>query len=79
MPKKYAFQAMEEIGIMGSLNSRNIVTYVDSFVNGDKVSIIMEYCENGDLESLIKASKLTEGQIWRYFLQICLGLNHMHS
>ena len=49
MPKKYALLAMEEITILGSLNSPYIVGYIDSFVSSTKVNIIMEYCENGDL------------------------------
>ena len=49
MPKEMALQAMEEISILGSLNSPHIVQYIDSFVSDTKVNIIMEFCENGDL------------------------------
>lgn len=84
MPEKYAFRAMEEINILGQLHSPHIVSYVDSFVSGTKLAIVMEYCENGDLEKYLteKTSKFTplpESIIWRYFLQICIGLHHMHS
>ena len=45
---------MEEISLLGSLSSPYVVSYIDSFVSGTKVNIIMEYCENGDLSSLIQ-------------------------
>lgn len=85
MPKDYALQAMEEISILGSLSSPYIVTYIDSFVCETKVNIIMEFCHNGDLQTFIlnKAkspqSCLTETLIWRFFIQICLGVHYLHS
>lgn len=69
MPQQMAFKAMEEVRIMGELNSKFIVSYVDSFVNGSKVSIIMEYCENGDLEKCIYGGRaIPEALVWRYFI-----------
>ena len=49
MPKELALQAMEEISILGSLNSPYIVKYIDSFISNPKVNIVMEFCECGDL------------------------------
>ncbi|CDW91817.1 protein kinase [Stylonychia lemnae] len=85
MPKNAALQAMEEISILGSLNSPYIVTYIDSFICDTKVNIIMEFCENGDLQTyLLKRQKeglnsLPELVIWRFLLQICLGVNYLHG
>ena len=67
---------MEEISMLGSLSSPYIVSYIDSFVQGTKVNIIMEYCELGDLQSLIVGrlyslagqSAFGENVIWRYFI-----------
>lgn len=65
---------MEEISILGSLSSPHIVSYIDSFVSGTKVNIIMEFCEFGDLQSYIvnkwrQGSKtLSENKIWAYFI-----------
>jgi serine/threonine protein kinase len=53
MPKHAAYQAMEEINILGSLSSPFIVKYIDSFICGMKVNIIMEFCENGDLQTFL--------------------------
>ena len=76
---------MEEISILGSLSSPYIVSYINSFVSDTKVNIIMEYCEQGDLQSFIfnkqkqGSSHLSENTVWRYFIQICLGVNYLHS
>jgi NIMA (never in mitosis gene a)-related kinase len=76
---------MEEISILGSLSSPYIVAYIDSFVSDTKVNIIMEYCEHGDLQSFIinkqklGATFLPENTVWRYFIQICLGVYYLHS
>jgi len=59
MPQRYAFKAMEEVSMLGQLQSPHIVKYIDSFLTGKKVAIVMEYCPNGDLEKfLIKQSEL---------------------
>ena len=44
----------------------------------------MEYAENGDLLNLIEKHKKTktfisEERIWQTAIQICEGLNHLHS
>ena len=44
---------MDEINILGQLDSPYIVSYIDSFVCEQKVNIIMEFCENGDLETYL--------------------------
>jgi serine/threonine protein kinase len=49
MTKEQALQSMEEITMLGSLSSPFIVSYIDSFVSGAKVNILMEFCEHGDL------------------------------
>lgn len=51
MPKREALQAMNEIDIHGQLwECPFVVKYVDSFISGaNKVNIVMEYCQGGDL------------------------------
>lgn len=75
---------------MQSLNSPYIVCYYDSFIDGEekpKINIVIEYCHNGDLSSFIekqdkleKQNKyLNENLVWKLFINLCLGLEHMHS
>jgi NIMA (never in mitosis gene a)-related kinase len=75
---------------MSKMDSQYVVKYFDSFIsNSKKVNIVMEYCEHGDLHKLLKKRKdpselgkhkyLSENRVWSFFIQICIGLHHMHS
>ena len=85
MSKRQSFEALEEINIMGMVDSPYIINYYDSFVtNNVKINIIMEFCEHGDLHLYLKklSSKnryLSENVIWKFFIQISLGMHHLHS
>ena len=75
-------QAFEEINVQGNWNSPYIVKYYDSFVDeSNRLNIVMEYWDNGDLHSYLEKRKkhLSEVKIWRYFIQITHGLHHLHS
>lgn len=40
----------------------------------------MEYCEKGDLDSYLQRSvSISENKIWSLFIQICLGLEYLHT
>jgi len=44
----------------------------------------MEYCDAGDLSQFLNINQqlgknLPEEKIWKYFIQICLGLSHIHT
>ena len=77
--------ARNEALILSRLSCKFIVKYLDSFVDSDNnLNIIMEYCDSGDLNSLIcnlkKSHKyLSEEEIWNFFIQISLGLAYIHS
>ena len=68
---------------MGIVDSPFIVKYYDSFVSHNtKINIIMEFCEHGDLHSFLKklqGKHLNENKIWKFFIQITLGMHHLHS
>ena len=76
-----------EIELITKLNHQNIVKYYKSFTENNKIYIIMEYFDNGDLESYIKALKFDKGknenknkaEIWNIFYQCMAGLNYLHS
>jgi len=56
---------------------------VDSFVSGTKVNIVMEFCENGDLATHLtakgKGKGLPENTVWKYFIQMMLGVHYLHN
>ncbi|NWV83035.1 PAK3 kinase, partial [Dasyornis broadbenti] len=41
----------------------NIVNYLDSYLVGDKLWIIMEYMDGGPLSSVIKEVRMAEGEM----------------
>jgi len=64
MPKKEALQAMDEIDILAQLTECNqIVRYIDSFISGTKVNIVMEFCESGDLQTYMADFKIGKKSI----------------
>jgi serine/threonine protein kinase len=79
---------MEEIELLRSLDSPYVVGYIDSFIESDlSINIILEYCPEGDLYTYIlkkgqesKAnSSIHSNFIWKIFIQICLGLQYLHT
>lgn len=69
---------------MASLNHPNIVRYFDSFLDDGKLNIIMEYCDQGDLQQFLKKFTqakvfVREEQVWEIFLQIAIALHYLHS
>lgn len=75
---------IEEINIFKTLEHPNLIKYIESFVHKDKLCIIMEYANGGDLSQKIEefASKkilIPEDMIWDWFLQLCDGLYYLHS
>ena len=77
-------EVKNEALILKQLNCEFIVKYYESFEINNFFYIIMEYCEKGNLSSLIinlkkKNKHLTENQIWKFFIQICIGLSYIHN
>jgi len=75
-------EAVHEATILSSINSPYIVKYYDSFTEKNQINILMEYCENGDLGLHMKRQMgrmLPEAKIWKFFLEMCLGLQYLHA
>lgn len=78
--------ALNEVRILASFNHPNIASYKEAFFeeNTNCLCIVMEYCDNGDLQTKInnakKTSKFTkEDDIWSIFYQMVLGLQELHK
>ena len=67
------------------MDSSYVVRYFDSFLTHDSLHIVMEYCNKGDLQGVIKKAKaksfgsLPEPLIWNVSLQVMLGLYYIHK
>jgi NIMA (never in mitosis gene a)-related kinase len=78
---------LSEIELLKKLDHPNIVKYYKSFREEDKLYIIMEYFDNGDLDDYIEVLKTDKKEkkenkkeeIWNIFYQSISGLNYLHS
>ncbi|KAJ3072078.1 Protein kinase [Podochytrium sp. JEL0797] len=70
---------LNEILIMKECIHPNIVKYVDSYLVGDNLWLILEYMEGGKLTDIIDNNKLTEPQIASICNEIMKGVIHLHK
>ncbi len=66
---------MSEVNILRELKHPNIVRYYDRIIDkqNQKIFIVMEYCEGGDLAAFLKKLKkdkenIPEDAIWKIFM-----------
>ncbi|XP_077584748.1 serine/threonine-protein kinase Nek5 [Stigmatopora nigra] len=82
MSSKEKEAAKKEVVLLSNLEHDNIVAFIHSFHDRGSLYIVMEYCDGGDLMMKINRQKgvfFTEQQILAWFVQICLGLKHIHD
>ncbi|KAL0277007.1 UNVERIFIED_CONTAM: hypothetical protein PYX00_004441 [Menopon gallinae] len=84
MDKKQVKTASKEVEVLSKLKHSHIVRYKESYEIGDRLNIIMEYCENGDLHKKIKEKRVmnecfSDNEIFDYFVQICLAVEYIHE
>ena len=84
MNKKEIEEVRNEAKILSSITSEFIVKYYSSFTDQNTLNIVMEYCESGDLAKYLNIKKnlvkiLNEDLVWKYFIQISLGIVCLHS
>ncbi|CAL5990901.1 Kinase [Hexamita inflata] len=80
----FSEQQLDEVRFLASFCHSNILTYYESFIQANKLYIIMEYADKGDLYSeIIKRAKLkqyySEEEIVNILIQCVNGLNYLHS
>ncbi|XP_052018146.1 serine/threonine-protein kinase Nek3 isoform X2 [Apodemus sylvaticus] len=72
----------KEAVLLAKMKHPNIVAFKESFEAEGHLYIVMEYCDGGDLMQRIKQQKgklFPEDTILNWFIQICLGVNHIHK
>ena len=81
MSEKEKQQLVNEVNILRELKNQNIVRYYDRIIDkkNQKIYIIMEYCEGGDLSQLIKRCKKKRINIRRYNMENIYTSNFSNS
>lgn len=70
---------INEISILKNSHHPNIVNYLDSFLMGYQLWLIIEYMEGGALTDLLEArGHLNEGDIATISNEVIKGLHHLH-
>lgn len=72
---------LNEVRILFSINSENVVSYFESFLDQSfkQLWIVMEYLTGGDLSGFIRCARqkkvrISENKVWTYAVQILRGL-----
>uniref|UniRef100_A0A915KEQ8 non-specific serine/threonine protein kinase n=1 Tax=Romanomermis culicivorax TaxID=13658 RepID=A0A915KEQ8_ROMCU len=74
--------ALGEVKLLDLLDHPNIIGYDENFFDQNNLCIVMEYAEGGTLADLIAERRglmFGEGQILRFFAQLCNALYHLHT
>ncbi|KFP53181.1 Serine/threonine-protein kinase Nek5, partial [Cathartes aura] len=82
MPVKEKEASQKEVILLAKMKHANIVTFYAALREKNKLYIVMEYCDGGDLMKRINMQHgvlFDEDQILSWFVQISLGLKHIHD
>ncbi|NXO59925.1 NEK5 kinase, partial [Aramus guarauna] len=82
MPMEEKEASQKEVILLAKMKHANIVTFYASLQEKSKLYIVMEYCDGGDLMKRINMQHgvlFDEDQILSWFVQISLGLKHIHD
>ncbi|XP_071990589.1 serine/threonine-protein kinase Nek5 isoform X2 [Engystomops pustulosus] len=82
MARKEKEASHKEVTLLAKMNHPNIVKFFTSIEEQNNLYIVMEYCDGGDLMKRIDKQRgvlFDEDQILNWFVQISLGLKHIHD
>jgi len=86
LPPDKRKEAQNEAEVLRSLSHVNIISYIATFLETNKLFIVMEYADGGDLAAAIKRRReagggghFSERRVLSIFGQCALGLQHTHA
>ncbi|KAK7331643.1 hypothetical protein VNO80_28380 [Phaseolus coccineus] len=77
--KQSIFQLRQEISLLSQFRHDNIVQYLGTGKDNDKLYIFLELVTNGSLANLYKKYRLMDSQVSAYTRQILSGLKYLHD
>ena len=77
LTKKY--QILIELKIMQGLQHPNIVRYVDAYLHGMHLSLVIEYMEGGPLTDVVTETVMKESIIAMVCREVLKVLHYLHS
>ena len=69
---------LNEIKILLINNSEYLLKCFDIFIHNNRLCIITEFIDGGDLDNYVKNNEIEENNLIRMFLKICAGINSLH-
>ena len=84
MGEEEKVKALNEASLLRSLHHLHITEYFGSFVRGNTLHILMEYCSGGSLQQVMARreradERFDEEEIFDWFLQIATALAFVHA
>ena len=77
--KEESERVKREIEVVGKINHLNVINIKKIFEDTEKIYLIMEFCEKGDLYNyIVKKDKLDEIEAAYFYYQLINGLESLH-
>ncbi|KAL8270930.1 hypothetical protein Esti_005142 [Eimeria stiedai] len=84
VPQSERLACITEVKLLATLDHPFIVRYLDSYIEGQNLHIVMNFCDGGDLAGVIrkykeKNERISEKQISRWLAQLLMAVKYTHS
>lgn len=84
VPHKERLACIQEVKLLATLDHPFIVRYIDSYLDGQNLHIVMNFCDGGDLADLIRSHEdrsehLPEKQIIKWLTQLLMAVKYTHA